>query len=84
MWCEVLITVKMWMMVFWVMTLCSLVSGYHCFGGRYCLPEDGGDMCPQNVGNHLLEARHHNPEKFCAVCLKVVPIRKSYECVEHL
>jgi hypothetical protein len=34
---KVLIAVKMLMVVFCVVTLCGLVSGYHCFGGTYCL-----------------------------------------------
>jgi hypothetical protein len=56
---DVLMTVKMWIVVFWVMTGCSLVSGYHCFRGTY--PPDKSllilcrwsDMFLQNVGNHL-------------------------------
>jgi hypothetical protein len=53
----------MWTVVFWVVTPCSLVGGYQCFGGLYCLPEYGGDMLLQNVGNHLQDTKCHNQEK---------------------
>jgi hypothetical protein len=40
--------VKIHIVVSWVMTPCSLVGGYQCFGGTYYLfvvhPEDGGSM----------------------------------------
>jgi hypothetical protein len=34
---EVLTTVKISMLVFWLVTPCELVGRYHCFGGAYCL-----------------------------------------------
>jgi len=27
--------------VFWVVALCNVVVGYHCFGGLYCLHLQG-------------------------------------------
>jgi hypothetical protein len=34
---EVLMTVKMLMLVYWVLTLCGPVGRYQRFGGTYCL-----------------------------------------------
>jgi hypothetical protein len=34
---EILKAVKIWIVVFWVMMLCSIVDGYQCFGGTYHL-----------------------------------------------
>jgi hypothetical protein len=51
--------------VFYVMMLCSVVGGYHCFGGPYCLhlqPADGGSKVLRNIGilpQHY--ATHMNP-----------------------
>jgi hypothetical protein len=36
------------MAAFWLMLLCSVVGGYHCFS-----PEDGGDWFLQNVDSYL-------------------------------
>jgi len=36
--------------VFWVVMPCNLVEGYHCFGGTWCLPEDGDNRFLWNVG----------------------------------
>lgn len=35
---------KMWFVVFLIVTLCSLVGDYQCFRGIYNLPEDGGSI----------------------------------------
>jgi hypothetical protein len=49
---EGLTEMKMYIVVFWVVTPCSLVDGYQCFGGTF-LPEDGD-----------LQALHFNHEKW--------------------
>jgi hypothetical protein len=39
--------------IFWVVTPCSVVVGYQCFGGSCCLhlqDEYGGSMVLRNVG----------------------------------
>jgi len=44
---EVITEVKIQVKVFWVVSLCSVVVGYKCFGGPCCLNiqgEDGGSM----------------------------------------
>jgi hypothetical protein len=38
---EVLMVVNMSLVVFWVVTLCGLVGGYHHFEGTYCLHLQG-------------------------------------------
>jgi len=35
--------------VFWVVMLCSVVVGYHCFRGPFCHPEDGGSKFLWNI-----------------------------------
>jgi hypothetical protein len=53
---EVFTAVKIEILIFWVVMLCSLIGGYHCFGGTCYLHlqggRDGGSMSLQNVGNH--------------------------------
>jgi hypothetical protein len=47
---EVLKAVKMFMLVFWVVTPCELVDRNHCFGETYASifrAEDGGSICLQ-------------------------------------
>jgi len=42
---EVFTPMKIQVKVFWVVMLCSIAIGYHCFGEPQCLhlhPEDGG------------------------------------------
>jgi hypothetical protein len=44
--------VKIEVEVFWVVTPCHVVVGYHHFGGPYCLylhPKDGGSIDLRNV-----------------------------------
>jgi hypothetical protein len=61
---EIFTAVKMWIVVFWVVTLYSIVGDYQHFRGTYNLhfqgrsegnyfPEDRSDMFLQNAGNHL-------------------------------
>jgi hypothetical protein len=54
--------VKMWIVGFWFMMPCSLLSGYQGFGGTYCLHvQDGGNMFLQNVCNNFYKTTlHHN------------------------
>jgi hypothetical protein len=57
---EFFTVVKTQVEIFWVVTLCSIVVGYHHLGGPCCLlhGEDGGSMVIQNFG--ILS--HHNLE----------------------
>jgi hypothetical protein len=56
---EVFPAVKMWIMIFWVVTLCSLVGCYQHFGERIAfiftieVPEDGTVTFLRNVDNRL-------------------------------
>jgi hypothetical protein len=49
----------MWILVFWVTTVCILVYGYHCFTGTYTFifrlqgTKGGVGMFLWIVGNHL-------------------------------
>jgi hypothetical protein len=43
---------KMWTVVFLVVTLCSFVGDYQCFRRIYHLPEEDGNVL-QNVCNYL-------------------------------
>jgi hypothetical protein len=44
---EVFMPMKMWIVVFWVVTQCSLVGGHHCFRGMD--PEDRGSTFLWNL-----------------------------------
>jgi len=49
--------VSVYIVVFWVMTLCSLISGFQRFGGSFRLPlsdvsEVGGSGYRRNVGKN--------------------------------
>jgi hypothetical protein len=52
---EVLTSVNMSVLVFWVVTPCGLLSRYQRFGGTYCLhlQGPGGRMFIRNVGIYL-------------------------------
>jgi hypothetical protein len=55
---ETFMAMKIQVMLFWLITPCSLVSRYQCFGGTYYLhvqgkSEDGDSMLHLNVGAHL-------------------------------
>jgi hypothetical protein len=42
-----------WIVVFWVVTLCSLVGTYHCFGATSCLYlQDQSAQCEESVQLH--------------------------------
>lgn len=61
--------VKIQVVIFWLLRLCSDVGGYHCFRG-YCYlhllqDEDGGHMILRNVGiltHHYTVSRSRRPK----------------------
>jgi hypothetical protein len=56
---ESFMVVKIQVKVICVIMPCSIVAGYHHFGGPWCLhPEDGGSKIFQNVNT----TQHHIPE----------------------
>jgi hypothetical protein len=46
------VSVKIWIVVFWVMMPCSVVGGCQSLRRAYCLPEDGDDKFLQNIVYH--------------------------------
>jgi hypothetical protein len=68
---QVFKVVEIWIVVFWVVTPCSIVGGYQPFRRTYRLhfkkfyfyTKDGGDRFLRNVGNYLQDNTTHNPEE---------------------
>jgi hypothetical protein len=65
---EIFTAMKIWIVVFWVVTLCSLGDGYQRFGGVYRLHLQGTikmeailSSKPILVTTHKI-TRYHNPE----------------------
>jgi hypothetical protein len=68
-----ILTVKMSLVVLWVVIPCSLVSGTNIL--QECVidisdPEDGSDVFLQNVDNCQQDTHHHNPEDI--LCLSFI------------
>jgi hypothetical protein len=91
---EVLTVVKIPTAVFWVVMLCSLVSGYQHFGRRYRLQFQGSilkvDMlCSSEtlgmLGITYKTTWHHNPEdhkghaKYIFLCFAVLFIQTEFK-----
>jgi hypothetical protein len=73
---DALMVVKMSVVVFWVVSPCSLVGGYRRFEGTLWPPSSGlnagGNAFFRNIGNHLQEYMAHYPQDHNQ--LSVVPI----------
>jgi ABC-type methionine transport system permease subunit len=65
---EISTAVKMWIVLFWVMTLCCFVSGYHHFGG----------ICQL----HIQHAGYKRFEAFTVVKVCVVIFLAMYDTIQ--
>jgi hypothetical protein len=75
---EVFIEVKMWIGVFWVVTLCSLVGGYQLFGEMYPRMEE---MCSSKTLVTIYQSKRcHNTEDHNPQLLKKKKTTNTISC----
>jgi hypothetical protein len=84
-------TVKISMLVLWVVTSCELVGRYRPFGGTYCLhlqdfsPDDGGGMFLRNVDIFYKSTWRFKPEANTKVfCSSDFAFRMLWLYVSHI